>query len=104
MSRGSSLARIMSSYFCIRPSVLATLKLGERLSVKYFVVLLAALLCLLGMRFYIFYMMLIAIGGAFVIGMRQLSTQRRGPSPTSNRSRCPSRNAAHRRPRSRPTP
>src|ERR1041384_647685 len=61
--------------FLLTVAMLATLKLGERLSVKYFIVLVAALLGLLGMRFYIFYMMLIAVGGAFVIGMRQLTTQ-----------------------------
>src|SRR5205085_1642447 len=61
--------------FLLTLAMLATLKLGERLSVKYLLMLVAALLCLLGLRFYIFYMMFIAIGGAFVIGMRQLTTQ-----------------------------
>jgi 4-amino-4-deoxy-L-arabinose transferase-like glycosyltransferase len=61
--------------FMLAVAMLATLKLGERLSVKYFVLLVAALLGLLSLRFYIFYMMLIAIGGAFIIGMRQLTAQ-----------------------------
>jgi hypothetical protein len=51
-------------------SMLATLKLGERLSVKYFGVLVFALYGLLCFRFYIFYMTVAAILGAFLIGMR----------------------------------
>ncbi|HYY42020.1 MAG TPA: glycosyltransferase family 39 protein, partial [Pyrinomonadaceae bacterium] len=61
--------------FLLALAMLATLRLGERLSLKYFVVLLAALAGLLGLRFYIFYMMIIAIGGAFIIGMQRLTAQ-----------------------------
>jgi Dolichyl-phosphate-mannose-protein mannosyltransferase len=61
--------------FLLTVAMLATLRLGEELSVRYFALLLAALLGLLSMRFYIFYMMLLAVGGAFVIGMRQLTAQ-----------------------------
>jgi len=50
--------------------MLATLKLGERLSAKYFVILACGLMGLLSLRFYIFYMALAAAGGAFVIGTR----------------------------------
>ena len=61
--------------FLLVLAMLATLKLGERLSAKYFVVLLAALGGLLGLRFYIFYMMILATGGALVIGMQRLTAQ-----------------------------
>ncbi len=50
--------------------MLATMRLGERLSAKYFVLLVAGLLGLLGLRFYVFYMALAAAAGAFLIGMR----------------------------------
>lgn len=61
--------------FVLAVTMLATLKLGERLSVKYLLVMLCALLGLLNLRFYIFYLVLAAIGGAFLVGMRQVSTQ-----------------------------
>ncbi|HEX8919924.1 MAG TPA: hypothetical protein VF766_00510, partial [Pyrinomonadaceae bacterium] len=51
------------------------LKLGEQLSAKYFVVLLVSLLGLLSLRFYVFHMAVAAIGGAFLIGMRQASAR-----------------------------
>lgn len=61
--------------FLLAVIMLTTLKLGEKLRIKYLVVLLSALLCLLGMRFYVFYMAVVAIGGAFMIGMRSLDAQ-----------------------------
>ncbi|HYX40618.1 MAG TPA: glycosyltransferase family 39 protein, partial [Pyrinomonadaceae bacterium] len=61
--------------FLLALAMLATLKLGERLSVRHIIVLGAALLALLSLRFYTFYMMIIAVGGSFVIGMRQLTAQ-----------------------------
>lgn len=61
--------------FLLAVIMLTTLKLGDRLRVKYLVVLIAALVCLLGMRFYVFYMAIVAIGGAFMIGMRSLNAQ-----------------------------
>ncbi|HYE65556.1 MAG TPA: glycosyltransferase family 39 protein [Pyrinomonadaceae bacterium] len=54
-------------------AMLATLKLGEKLSIKYFVVLVCALSGILSLRFYIFYMVVVAIGGAFIIGMRRFT-------------------------------
>ena len=59
--------------FCLALSILATLKLGERLSFRYFVALVFALLSLLSLRFYVFYMICAAIGGAFVIGMQTIT-------------------------------
>ena len=61
--------------FLLALAMLATLRLGERLSVRYSVALLCALAGLLSLRFYIFYMMIIAIGGAFVIGMQRATAQ-----------------------------
>jgi hypothetical protein len=54
-------------------AILCTLKLGEKLSAKYIVVLVLALLSLIALRFYVFYMICVAIGGAFVIGMQQVT-------------------------------
>jgi hypothetical protein len=56
-------------------AIMATLKLGERLSVRYGVFLVGALLGLLSLRFYIFYMVAAAITGAFVIGMKRVTAQ-----------------------------
>src|SRR5215213_3287680 len=61
--------------FLLTLTMLATLKLGERLSVKYVSVLLFALYGLLCFRFYIFYMTAAAVCGAFVIGMRPQTTR-----------------------------
>src|SRR5215204_4310010 len=61
--------------FLLAVVMLATLKLGERFSTKYAVVMLFALYGLLCFRFYIFYMTLAAVGGAFLIGMRPVSSR-----------------------------
>lgn len=61
--------------FLLALSMLATLKLGERLSWKYMVVLVAALSAIITLRFYIFYMLAAAIGGAFLVGMKALTSQ-----------------------------
>jgi hypothetical protein len=55
--------------------MLCTLKIGERFSVKYIVTLIVSVLCILTLRFYIFYMVITAIAGAFVIGMRSFSAK-----------------------------
>src|SRR4051812_8563245 len=60
--------------FLLVLTMFATLKLGEKASVKYGVVLVFALYGLLCFRFYIFYMAAAAVGGAFMIGMRQQTT------------------------------
>jgi hypothetical protein len=49
--------------------VLATLKLDERFSAKYLVALAASLVGVLSLRFYVFYMMVAAVGASFVIGV-----------------------------------
>jgi 4-amino-4-deoxy-L-arabinose transferase-like glycosyltransferase len=59
--------------FLLALSILATLKLGQKFNGKYLVVLVASLFGLLSLRFYVFYMILVAIGGAFLIGMRAVT-------------------------------
>src|SRR2546423_1092119 len=61
--------------FLLAAAMLATLKLGERMSAKYVVVLVLAMFAILSMRFYVFYMLAAAVGGAFVIGMRPVTSQ-----------------------------
>lgn len=59
--------------FCLALAILATLKLGQKLSFKYIVVLVFSLLAILSLRFYVFYMICAAIAGAFLIGMQTLT-------------------------------
>ena len=61
--------------FFLALSFFATLKLGQEFTVKYLVALVTALLCVLAFRFYVFYMLLVAIVGAFLIGMRTVTAQ-----------------------------
>jgi hypothetical protein len=61
--------------FFLALSILATLKLGEKLSFKYLAILACSLFSLLSLRFYIFYMISVAIGGAFIIGMQTVSVK-----------------------------
>jgi hypothetical protein len=56
-------------------AIMATLKLGEKLSLKYGLLLIGSLLGLLSLRFYIFYMAAAAVTGAFIIGMKQVTAQ-----------------------------
>jgi len=59
--------------FLLALAILCTLKLGEKLSPKYIVVLVVTLLFLIALRFYVFYMISVAIAGAFIIGMQQVT-------------------------------
>lgn len=61
--------------FLLALGILATLKLGSKFSAPYLVVLIMALFGVLAFRFYVFYMMAVAVAGAFVIGMRAFSAQ-----------------------------
>jgi hypothetical protein len=56
--------------FLLALAMLATLKLGERLSLKYTALLIFTLYGLFSFRFYIFYMAVAAVVGAFFVGMR----------------------------------
>jgi 4-amino-4-deoxy-L-arabinose transferase-like glycosyltransferase len=56
-------------------AILATLRLMNKITVGYVVILTVSLLGLLSLRFYIFYMMTAAIAGSFVLGMKALDAQ-----------------------------
>lgn len=60
--------------FFLALSILATLKLGEKLSFQYVAILICSLVALSSLRFYVFYMVCVAIGGAFIIGMQAITT------------------------------
>lgn len=59
--------------FLLALAILCTLKLGEKLAIRYIVILAFSLMALLALRFYVLYMICVAIAGAFVIGMQQVS-------------------------------
>src|SRR5215475_9845438 len=61
--------------FLLTLSMLATLRLGEKFSLKFVVALVLSLFALLALRFYIFYIVVIAVGAAFILGRRQLTAQ-----------------------------
>src|SRR6185436_1364715 len=58
---------------CLAMAILATLRLGEKLTLKYILVLILALIALIALRFYVFYMISVAIAGAFIIGMQRVT-------------------------------
>jgi hypothetical protein len=61
--------------FFLALTILATLRLGQKASARYTVILIAGLFGVLAFRFYTFYMMLVAVGGAFIVGMRAVTLQ-----------------------------
>jgi len=56
-------------------AIFATLRLMEKVTAQYVVLLGVCLLGLLSLRFYIFYMMAAAVAGSFIIGMKSMSAQ-----------------------------
>ena len=54
-------------------AILASLRLSEKLSAKNAAILIFALFSILSLRFYVFYMITVAIGGGFVIGLQKIS-------------------------------
>jgi 4-amino-4-deoxy-L-arabinose transferase-like glycosyltransferase len=60
--------------FMLALSMFATLKLDEKFSLKWGLVLLGATFGVFSMRFYVFYMMVVAVGGSFLIGMKTVAT------------------------------
>jgi 4-amino-4-deoxy-L-arabinose transferase-like glycosyltransferase len=54
-------------------AILASLRLNEKWSVKQVVILIVALFLILSLRFYVFYMIAVAIGGAFIIGLQKIT-------------------------------
>lgn len=61
--------------FFLAISIFATLKLGQKFAFSYALVLTASLFGVMAFRFYVFYMLLAAVMGAFVIGMREVTAQ-----------------------------
>ncbi|HEX8685161.1 MAG TPA: glycosyltransferase family 39 protein, partial [Pyrinomonadaceae bacterium] len=61
--------------FLLALAMLATLRLGERMSMKYVFMLGVSMFAILTLRFYVFYMLAAAVGGAFLIGMRPVSSR-----------------------------
>ncbi|HEY0077486.1 MAG TPA: glycosyltransferase family 39 protein, partial [Pyrinomonadaceae bacterium] len=61
--------------FLLALCMYSTLKLGEHLSFKHLALLAVALFGIFTMRFYIFYMMLAAIGGSYLIGIGKMSAK-----------------------------
>jgi hypothetical protein len=61
--------------FLLALSMLAVLRLGDRFSFRYLTALALALCCLLTLRFYIFYIVALAGGAAFILGRRRLTAQ-----------------------------
>ena len=59
--------------FCLALAILATLKLGQKLSVQYVLVLAVSLIVVFSLRFYVFYMICFAVAGAFAIGMQAVT-------------------------------
>ena len=59
--------------FFLALAILCTLKLGEKLEPKYIVILVCVLMALFALRFYVLYMICVAIAGAFVIGMQEVT-------------------------------
>ena len=61
--------------FLLVLSMLATLKLGNRFSVKHLMALALSLCCLITLRFYVFYIVVLAVAVAFILGRRRLTPQ-----------------------------
>src|SRR5258706_3082232 len=59
--------------FLLALAILCTLKLGEKLALKYIIILACSLIALFALRFYVLDMICVAIAGAFVIGMQQVT-------------------------------
>jgi Dolichyl-phosphate-mannose-protein mannosyltransferase len=92
-SRVSKLAAMMTAFFpslilwssqglkdglivmALALSILATLRLMKRVTALWSCVLVACLLVMMGFRFYIFYMMVAAVIGSFVISVKSTSAQ-----------------------------
>jgi hypothetical protein len=61
--------------FLLTVAMLATLKLGTRFSLKYVTALALALCGLITLRFYVFYIIVLAITVAFIMGRQRLTAQ-----------------------------
>lgn len=54
-------------------AILASLRLSEKLTLKHAVILIVALFSILSLRFYVFYMIAVAIGGGFLVGLQKIT-------------------------------
>jgi hypothetical protein len=54
-------------------AILASLRLSEKLTVKQIIILIIALFSILSLRFYVFYMIVVAIAGGFLIGLQKIT-------------------------------
>ena len=54
-------------------AIFASLRLNEKLSLKHAAILVVALFSILSLRFYVFYMIAVAIAGGFVIGFQKFT-------------------------------
>jgi hypothetical protein len=61
--------------FLLAMSVLSTIKLSQKITFKYLIVLVCGLLCILTFRFYIFYMLVATVAGALFLGSKRFSAQ-----------------------------
>jgi hypothetical protein len=61
--------------FLLALVMLATLRLGDRLSVTNVLLLGSAMFAILTLRFYVFYMVAAAVGGSLLIGLRPLTSR-----------------------------
>lgn len=61
--------------FVLALSMLATIRLMEKITIWYVLILALCLGSLLSLRFYIFYMMSAAVAGSFILGMKTLAAQ-----------------------------
>lgn len=59
--------------FCITLVMLATLRLGGRIRISYMIVLVIGLVGILSLRFYVFYMAVVAATGALAIGTQRMA-------------------------------
>jgi len=59
--------------FFLALSIMATLKLSRKFDLKYMAILIVSLFAILSLRFYVFYMLVAAVGGAFLVGTLKLS-------------------------------
>ncbi len=59
--------------FALALAILATIRLMEKITLGYALVLLGCLLSLLTLRFYIFYMLSAAVAGSFLLGVKSVS-------------------------------
>jgi len=59
--------------FFLALAILASLRLNEKLSLKYALILIVALFSILSLRFYVFYMIAAAIAGGFILGLQKIT-------------------------------